>query len=223
MEDKDLLGKHIIVTAGPTSAPIDPVRLLTNRSSGKMGYFIAEELKNRGARVSLISGTNALEDIEGVETHHILTNEEMYNKVNELFPNCNGLIMAAAVADYKIKEYSEDKIKKGEGDLTLTFVRDRDILKGLGEIKKDQVLIGFAAESGNYVENAKEKLDKKNLDAIVFNDVSSGKVFGKDTTSISIISKERDGKSLSKDHKNISKKEAAKFIVDELKQLMKNK
>lgn len=208
---KDLEGKKIIITAGPTSVPIDPVRLLTNRSSGKMGYALAKIAKDRGANVVLISGTNALVDIEGIKTVHILTNDEMYNEILKEFDSSDAIIMAAAVADYKSVSYSNDKIKKTDSDLTLTFTRDRDILKTLGSIKKNQKLIGFAAESNNHEENAIKKLNSKNADLIVMNDISNSKVFGQENTSITIFSNNKST------HFEGSKLNASNAILDELK------
>lgn len=172
-EPKDLVGKKVLVTAGPTISPIDPVRYITNHSSGKMGYAIAEEARDRGAKVILISGPSSLEVPSGMQVIKVNTNEEMYNAVLKEFPSCDIVIKSAAVSDYKAKEYSNTKIKKSEDELNLQFVKDNDILKKLGSLKKQQILIGFAAESNDLIENAKEKLNKKNLDYIVANDITS--------------------------------------------------
>ncbi|NFO29510.1 bifunctional phosphopantothenoylcysteine decarboxylase/phosphopantothenate--cysteine ligase CoaBC [Clostridium botulinum] len=170
---KDLVNKNILVTAGPTISPIDPVRYITNRSSGKMGYAIAKEARDRGANVTLISGPTSLEVPADINFIRVSTNSEMKEEVNKYFDNSDVVIKSAAVADYKAKEYSNQKIKKGKGDLELAFTRDNDILMELGSKKKNQILVGFAAESQNLKENAKRKLINKNLDYIVANDITS--------------------------------------------------
>ncbi|WP_315077164.1 bifunctional phosphopantothenoylcysteine decarboxylase/phosphopantothenate--cysteine ligase CoaBC [uncultured Clostridium sp.] len=170
---KDLANKNILVTAGPTISPIDPVRYITNRSTGKMGYAIAKEARDRGANVTLISGPTSLEVPANINFIRVSTNSEMKEEVNKYFDNSDVVIKSAAVADYKAKEYSNQKIKKGEGDLELAFTRDNDILMELGSKKKNQILVGFAAESQNLKENAKRKLMNKNLDYIVANDITS--------------------------------------------------
>lgn len=207
---KDLLGVKVLITAGPTIVPIDPVRILTNRSSGKMGYSLAEEAKRRGADVTLISGTRNLKDIEGIKTIHIETNQEMLDASKQEFKNTDILIMTAAVADYKIKEFSSSKIKKEDGELNLSFVRDNDILKTLSKEKEKQYLVGFAAESDNHDKNALGKLKKKNLDMIVMNDISESKVFGKADTKITVFTKDS-----SKDFEG-TKANAASFIINEV-------
>ncbi|EES50703.1 bifunctional phosphopantothenoylcysteine decarboxylase/phosphopantothenate--cysteine ligase CoaBC [Clostridium botulinum] len=170
---KDLVNKNILVTAGPTISPIDPVRYITNRSSGKMGYAIAKEARDRGANVTLISGPTSLEVPADINFIRVSTNSEMKEEVNKYFDNSDVVIKSAAVADYKAKEYSNQKIKKGKGDLELAFTRDNDILMELGSKKKNQILVGFAAESQNLKKNAKRKLINKNLDYIVANDITS--------------------------------------------------
>ncbi|OOM72252.1 coenzyme A biosynthesis bifunctional protein CoaBC [Clostridium puniceum] len=172
-EKKDLLNKNVIITAGPTIAPIDPVRFITNRSTGKMGYAIAKEARNRGANVTLISGPTALEVPKNVNVIKVSTNEEMKNEVINRFDNADIVIKSAAVSDYKPKNYSAQKIKKGEGDLSVEFIRDNDILMELGNRKEKQILVGFAAESQNLKENAMSKLQRKNLDYIVANDITA--------------------------------------------------
>ncbi|ASW42973.1 bifunctional phosphopantothenoylcysteine decarboxylase/phosphopantothenate--cysteine ligase CoaBC [Clostridium isatidis] len=209
--NKDLMGKKVLISAGPTIAPIDPVRYLTNRSTGKMGYAIAEEAARRGAEVILVSGPTNLEKPNCVKVINVLTNEEMKNVLLDYFNDSDIVIKAAAVADYKIKNYSIEKIKKTEEDLTLTFERDNDILKILGEKKTNQILVGFAAESNNIVENAKRKIKDKNLDYIVANDITSADTgFGSDNNKVIIISK--DGEEIYLD--KMSKKEVASRIFD---------
>ncbi|MDU7067795.1 MAG: bifunctional phosphopantothenoylcysteine decarboxylase/phosphopantothenate--cysteine ligase CoaBC [Clostridium perfringens] len=211
---KDLLGKKVVVTAGPTMVPIDPVRILTNRSSGKMGYSIAEEARDRGAEVVLISGPTSLRKPNGIKVIDIKTNEDMFNAIKNEFKDADIVIKSAAVADYKAKNYSDEKIKKTGDDLNLIFERDRDILKTLGDMKKNQILVGFAAESSNLKENAKGKLERKNLDYIVANDISKSETgFASDENKVTIISKSGEEVSLEK----MSKREVAKNIFDIIK------
>lgn len=211
---KDLLGKKVVVTAGPTMVPIDPVRILTNRSSGKMGYSIAEEARDRGAEVVLISGPTSLRKPNGIKVIDIKTNEDMFNAIKNEFKDADIVIKSAAVADYKAKSYSNEKIKKTGDDLNLIFERDRDILKTLGDMKENQILVGFAAESSNLKENAKGKLERKNLDYIVANDISKPETgFASDENKVTIISKSGEEVSLEK----MSKREVAKNIFDIIK------
>lgn len=188
---KDLLGKNVLISAGPTRANIDPVRFITNKSTGKMGYEIAKEARDRGANVTLVSGPTNLNPPSGVNVINVITNEEMKNAILEYYDNSDIVIKSAAVADYKIENYSNKKIKKGDEDLVLTFVRDNDILKILGENKKHQILVGFAAESNDVIENAKKKLKSKNLDYIVANDITSNDTgFASDDNKVIIFSKD---------------------------------
>ena len=211
---KDLLGKKVVVTAGPTMVPIDPVRILTNRSSGKMGYSIAEEARDRGAEVVLISGPTSLRKPNGIKVIDIKTNEDMFNAIKNEFEDADIVIKSAAVADYKAKNYSNEKIKKTGDDLNLIFERDRDILKTLGDMKENQILVGFAAESSNLKENAKGKLDRKNLDYIIANDISKPETgFASDENKVTIISKSGEEVYLEK----MSKREVAKNIFDIIK------
>ncbi|EGT3614671.1 bifunctional phosphopantothenoylcysteine decarboxylase/phosphopantothenate--cysteine ligase CoaBC [Clostridium perfringens] len=210
----DLVGKKVVVTAGPTVVPIDPVRILTNRSSGKMGYSIAEEARDRGAEVVLISGPTSLRKPNGIKVIDIKTNEEMFDAIKKEFEDADIVIKSAAVADYKAKNYSSEKIKKTGDDLNLIFERDRDILQALGEMKKNQILVGFAAESSNVSENAKGKLERKALDYIVANDISKPETgFASDENKVTIISKSGEEVSLEK----MSKREVAKNIFDIIK------
>lgn len=210
----DLVGKKVVVTAGPTVVPIDPVRILTNRSSGKMGYSIAEEARDRGAEVVLISGPTSLKKPNGVKVIDVKTNEEMFDVIKKEFEDADIVIKSAAVADYKAKNYSSEKIKKTGDDLNLVFERDRDILHTLGEMKKNQILVGFAAESSNVSENAKGKLERKALDYIVANDISKPETgFASDENKVTIISKSGEEISLEK----MSKREVAKNIFDIIK------
>ncbi len=189
-DKKDLIGKKIIVTAGPTIANIDPVRFITNKSTGKMGYAVAEEARDRGAEVTLISGPSSLSDPFGIETVKVNTNEEMFDEVVSRFEKCDIVVKSAAVADYKPKAYSESKIKKKEAQLTIDFIKDRDILKILGERKSKQILVGFAAESNDLLQNAMDKLKKKNLDYVVANDITrSDTGFASADNLVTILSK----------------------------------
>ena len=210
-EEKDLIGKKVLVTAGPTRANIDPVRFISNRSTGKMGYAIAEEARDRGAEVVLISGPTNEAKPYGINVVNITTNEEMRSEVLEHFETADIVIKSAAVADYKAKEYSENKIKKGNGDLEIILTRDNDILKELGEKKSEQILVGFAAESQNVIENAKDKLVRKNLDYIVANDITSkDSGFASNDNKVTIVT--RDGKELSLE--KMSKREVARNLFD---------
>lgn len=208
---KDLEGKKVLISAGPTIAPIDPVRYITNRSTGKMGYSIAKEAKDRGAEVVLVSGPTNLNPPKDVKIINIKTNEEMKNEILKYFDWADIVIKSAAVADYKPKEYSTEKIKKGEGDLNLSLTRDNDILKSLGEIKTHQVLVGFAAESTDVLKNADKKLKNKNLDFIVANDITASDTgFGSDDNKVVILSKDNEKLELEK----MSKIEVASNIFD---------
>lgn len=210
-KEQDLLGKKVLISAGPTIAPIDPVRYITNRSTGKMGYAIAEEARERGAEVVLVSGPTSLNPPKDVKIINIKTNEEMKNEILEYFNWADIVIKSAAVADYKPKEYSKEKIKKGDGDLNLCFTRDNDILKSLGEMKTHQILVGFAAESNNILENANKKLKNKNLDFIVANDITSSDTgFASEDNKVIILSKNDEKIELEK----MSKKEVASNIFD---------
>ena len=210
-KEQDLLGKKVLISAGPTIAPIDPVRYITNRSTGKMGYAIAQEARERGAEVVLVSGPTNLNPPKDVKIINIKTNEEMKNEIFNNFEWADIVIKSAAVADYKPKEYSEEKIKKGDGDLNLCLTRDNDILKSLGEIKTHQILVGFAAESNNVLENANKKLKNKNLDFIVANDITSSDTgFGSEDNKVVILSKKDEKLELEK----MSKKEVASNIFD---------
>lgn len=202
-EPKDLIGKKVLVTAGPTRANLDPVRFISNKSTGKMGYAIAAEARDRGAEVVLVSGPSNEKAPAGIKFISVETNEEMLKAVLEEFDTSDIVVKSAAVADYKPKVYSKEKIKKGSGDLVLELTRDNDILKTLGENKKHQILVGFAAESNDVLKNAHKKLQGKNLDYIVANNITEKDAgFGTDTNRVIII--KRDGTSVSLD--NMSKR-----------------
>ncbi len=185
----DMLGIKVLVTAAGTYEPIDPVRYIGNRSSGKMGYAIAEAAKKRGAEVILVSGPSALTPPEGVEFIGVESAAEMRDAVMEHFSKADMVIKAAAVADYRVRNVSDQKIKKNDEELTLVLEKNPDILKELGEKKRaGQILVGFAAETQNLLEYAKTKLEKKNLDMIVANDVSRKDAgFNTDTNVVKLL------------------------------------
>ena len=213
----DLAGKRIVVTAGGTQEPIDPVRHIGNRSSGKMGYAIAEAAGDRGATVSLITAPTPLPTPVGVEVTHVTTATEMRDAVAKSTARADALIMAAAVADYQPKTVAKAKIKKDTPSLTLELVRTPDILT---EVKGNFIKVGFAAESENVVENARKKLQKKQLDLIVANDITDAESgFGSDTNKVTIIS--RDGKVESLPL--LSKREVADKILDRVVGLLGKK
>lgn len=193
IEELDFSGLNILVTAAGTREPIDPVRYIGNRSSGKMGYAIAEAARDLGANVTLISGPSALPPLAGVNFFKVESARDMRRLVLENFPESQIVIKAAAVADYRVKNVADHKIKKNDEELTLVLEKNPDILKELGQKKqKGQVLVGFAAETQNLIQYAKSKLEKKNLDMIVANDVSKPQAgFNVDTNLIKLL--KRDG------------------------------
>ena len=188
---KDLSGKKIVVSAGPTVEPIDYVRFISNKSSGKMGYNIAIEAFKRGADVKLISGPVNPMDTDGIDKINIRTNEELKDAIEKEFDDCHALIMSAAPTDYKVRNASDKKIKKDGNNLNLELIENIDIIKYFGSIKKNQMIIGFAAETDDLIKNAREKLTKKNLDYIIANDLTKwGAGFDVETNIASIISKD---------------------------------
>ncbi|MBM6876376.1 bifunctional phosphopantothenoylcysteine decarboxylase/phosphopantothenate--cysteine ligase CoaBC, partial [Fusobacterium mortiferum] len=189
-----LTGKKILITAGRTEEAIDPIRYLSNRSSGQMGYALAKSAVDLGAEVVLISGPTNLEIPTGVkEFVQVRSAQEMYDETIKRFSKMDIAIACAAVADYKPKYYSNEKIKKKDGELTIVLDRNPDILLEMGKLKKEQILIGFAAETENLIENAIGKLERKNLDMIVANDASN---MQKSTNEIYIIKGRESIKSL---------------------------
>ncbi|HEY4552857.1 MAG TPA: bifunctional phosphopantothenoylcysteine decarboxylase/phosphopantothenate--cysteine ligase CoaBC [Bacillaceae bacterium] len=208
-----LKGKTVLITAGPTKERIDPVRYFTNRSSGKMGYALAEAAIQMGAKVILVSGADSLPVPHGVEFVPAESAEDMYQRVMEHFGQADIIIMSAAVADYRPKETYDKKLKKQEGNLVIEFERTKDILYELGKIKKGQFLAGFAAETNHVEEYAKGKLEKKNVDMIVANDVTrEGAGFAGDTNIVTIFNRDQSKKELPL----MSKKEAAVEILKEI-------
>lgn len=205
-----LRGKKILVSAGPTYEFLDPVRFIGNHSSGKMGFAIAEEAASRGASVTLITGPVHLTTPEQVYRKDVVSAEEMKNAILHYFDDSDVLIMAAAVADYKPKVVSDEKIKKKNAKLSLELVKTDDILKEIVKNKKQQFVVGFALETNNEQENAKQKLVHKNLDAIVLNSLNdTGAGFGHDTNKVTIITANEE-----KTYTLKSKKEVAVDILN---------
>lgn len=208
---QDLLGVGILVTAGPTREAIDPVRFLTNHSSGKMGYALAEMAQRRGAKVTLVSGPTALPVPQGVSFVPVVSARDMDQAVRDAYFEQDVVIKAAAVADYRPKEASEEKIKKKAGDWQLVLERNPDILAYLGEHKGERVLVGFAAETNDLASNALGKMQRKNLDLIVANDLTeSGAGFGVDTNRVMIFSSDGEVEQLP----ILAKTEVADRILD---------
>ncbi|MHB8170068.1 MAG: bifunctional phosphopantothenoylcysteine decarboxylase/phosphopantothenate--cysteine ligase CoaBC [Thermincolia bacterium] len=184
----DLAGKKVLVTAGPTREPLDPVRFISNHSSGKMGYAIALAARQRGAEVVLVSGPTSLDRPAGVKVIEVGAALEMYQQVLEHYPDVDIVIKTAAVADYRPKVVSARKVKKKDGDLMIELERNPDILLELGRNKGDKILVGFAAETNDLVAYAKDKIARKNLDFIVANDVTlPGAGFGVDTNIVKLV------------------------------------
>lgn len=186
----DLDGKRILITAGPTCEPIDPVRFITNRSTGKMGYALARAAYNRGAQVDLVAGPTHLDDPSGIDVHHVCTADEMLQSCTSLFSNVDYVICSAAVSDMKPDHICGHKLKKSNqtDDLSVIhFVENPDILATLGAQKEHQKVIGFAAETNDVIPNARKKLDSKHADMIVANQVSETQGFGSDTNEVWLL------------------------------------
>ncbi|MDO4733182.1 MAG: bifunctional phosphopantothenoylcysteine decarboxylase/phosphopantothenate--cysteine ligase CoaBC [Bacillota bacterium] len=212
LQEGPLKGKRILLTAGPTHEYIDPVRFLGNRSSGKMGYAMAEAARAAGAEVLLISGPSSLPDPAGVRVHRVVSAQEMYDAVWKEYEDCDIVIMAAAVADYRPAHVEPNKIKKS-GEQSLQLVRTRDILASLGEHKGSHFLVGFAAETNDLLAYAQDKLERKNLDMIIANDVSqAGAGFDGDTNILSVLYRQ-DGSLLRQDYPLQSKKEVSRQLM----------
>ncbi|MDP2729381.1 MAG: bifunctional phosphopantothenoylcysteine decarboxylase/phosphopantothenate--cysteine ligase CoaBC [Dehalococcoidales bacterium] len=208
----DLTGKRIVVTAGGTREAIDPVRYISNRSSGKMGYALAEAARDRGAKVILVTAPTALPDPSGIEVVHIVSAVQMKEAVIKATAQADALIMAAAVADYQPKSAVKEKIKRqtAGAELILELVRTPDIL---AEVKGNFIRVGFAAESEHLLENARDKLKRKNLDLIIANDITApDSGFDVDTNKVTLI--DRDGKL--EDLPLMSKREVADKILDRM-------
>ena len=214
VQTKDLEGKHFLISAGPTIEAIDPMRYITNHSSGKMGYAIAKEAARRGAEVILVSGATQLECPNGVLRIDVKSAREMYEAMHSKFDWADAVIKTAAVADYRPKDTSEHKIKKDNSKLVLELVPNPDILQSLGEKKTHQVLVGFAAETQNVIDYAKQKIEKKNLDFIVANNIATkGAGFKEDTNIATII--EKNGSITEYD--KMYKSELGNVILDKVK------
>lgn len=211
--EKDMQGKRVLVTAGPTQESIDPVRFITNHSTGKMGYAIAKMCMLRGAEVTLVSGPTSIAKPEFVHVVDVVTAKEMYEEVTKRAQDQDIIIKAAAVADYRPKSVSSEKMKKKDDDLAIPMERTDDILKFLGEHKKEhQFLCGFSMETENMLENSRKKLEKKHLDMIVANNLKvEGAGFAGDTNVVTIIT-EQEEVSLGK----MTKEETALRILDEI-------
>ena len=212
---KELAGKKVLITAGPTYEKIDPVRFIGNHSTGKMGYALAEECAARGAKVSLVSGPVQIKAKHpNIQTISVTSAEEMYNAANEEFDSADICILCAAVADFKPETQADEKIKREKDDLVIRLKPTQDIAASLGAKKRnDQIMVGFALETNNEAENAQGKLVRKNLDFIVLNSLKDANAcFGYDTNKITII--ERNGNTKAFELK--SKTEVAKDIIDNI-------
>jgi phosphopantothenoylcysteine decarboxylase/phosphopantothenate--cysteine ligase len=211
--ERDMQSRRVLVTAGPTQEALDPVRYLTNHSSGKMGYAIARAAANRGAEVTLVSGPTALKVPQFVNTVQIRTAQEMYDAVMRFAPESDIIIKAAAVADYRPASVADNKLKKGEGELSIQLARTTDILAALGASKKPgQFLCGFSMETENMLENSMKKLKKKNLDLIAANNLKvAGAGFQVDTNVLTLI-----GPDSAKELPLLSKDEAADALLNEI-------
>ena len=215
IKKKSLDGKRYIVTAGATIEAIDPVRYITNHSTGKMGYAIAEELASRGAEVSLISGRTTLPTPKGVKRIDVLSAEDMYNAAVKEWENADGGVMCAAVADYTPVTVAERKLKKSDDDMRIELKRTKDIAKELGASKGDRVLVGFALETDNEEANAESKLQRKNFDFVVLNSLQdAGAGFRGDTNKVTLI--DHNG---NEEHPLMSKRDVAKVIVDKIENI----
>jgi phosphopantothenoylcysteine decarboxylase/phosphopantothenate--cysteine ligase len=215
---------RFLVTAGPTVEAIDPVRFISNHSTGKMGYAVAAELTARGAEVILVSGPVALDTPAGVRRVDVVSAEDMYRACVELWPGMDGAVMCAAVADYSPARVSDVKLKKVDGGLSIELTPTKDIAAELGRTKREgQVLVGFALETDNEEANALGKLERKNLDAIVLNSLSDpGAGFGGDTNRITIFTRpdDRDGAPVKAVYPLESKAAAAVHIADTIAELI---
>ena len=218
--EKDMQHLKVLVTAGPTIEKIDPVRYITNNSSGKMGYAIAEIATRRGADVTLISGPTKIKPPMFVNTIYVQSANDMYKAVMENLPNCDILVKSAAVADYAVANISEEKIKKSDDKLELNLVRTKDILKKVGEHKKsNQVICGFSMETVDLIENSHKKLISKKCDMIVANNLNEeGAGFGVDTNKVTIITEEN-----TKSFEILTKKQVAVEVLNQALDIYKSK
>lgn len=215
---QDLVGKTVLVTAGPTQEAIDPVRYITNHSSGKMGYEIADAARKRGAKVILVSGPTHLPCPSGVKRLAVVSTQDMYDVVMVHMDAADIIVKAAAVADYTPSDYSDQKLKKSDDDMQIPLKRTQDIALAIKEKKTNQIVVGFAAESENIIENAKKKVEKKDFDFLVCNDISAeGAGFKSDTNIVSII----DKTGTVKHYEKMLKRELAEIILDKVTNYMK--
>lgn len=214
--EKDMQGKKVLVTAGPTMEAMDPVRFISNHSTGKMGYAIARCAMERGAEVTLITGQTAIEKPTFVKVIPVVSAADMFEAVKEHYADMDYIVKAAAVADYTPEHVATDKMKKSDADMSVSLVRTVDILKYIGEHRKPgQVICGFAMETKDLLENATKKLTSKNVDMIAANNLKvAGAGFGTDTNVITLIRKDE-----TKELPILSKEEAAKVILDEMMEL----
>lgn len=211
LSPQDLAGEKVLVTAGPTWEALDPVRFISNRSSGKMGFAVARVAKRRGAQVTLVSGPTGLRPPPGVRFVQVESASQMRDVVMEYLGEATVVVKAAAVADYRPEEIHDDKIKKEQENYVLSLTRTEDILAQVGAQKGDRILVGFAAETRALLENAKEKLKRKNLDWIVANDITKpGSGFATETNQVTLISREGSLEELPQ----MSKEEVAWIILD---------
>ncbi|MCZ2491036.1 bifunctional phosphopantothenoylcysteine decarboxylase/phosphopantothenate--cysteine ligase CoaBC [Dellaglioa carnosa] len=217
-KNKPLKGKNILVTAGGTQERIDPVRFIGNDSSGKMGFAIAIEAQKLGANVTLVSGVSKLPDPVGITTIRVKTAVELSEAITRRFDEQNILIMAAAVSDYRVQNVADQKIKKDEDTLTLTLEKNPDILKQLGKIKQDQYLVGFAAETQNGLINAQEKLEKKNLNLLVLNDVSNAAIgFNSNDNEVTLLRPQMENIFIKQTSKKQIARELLNVVISDLK------
>jgi len=218
--DKKLKGKTVLITAGRTEEEIDPVRIITNRSSARMGFALAEQAYLNGANVILISGPNELSPIPGVEYHSVVSAVEMEEEVAERLEVADIIIASAAVSDYRSKEVLFRKMKKGEKEHSLTLVQNPDILAGIGKLKGKRIVVGFAIETDNEEENAKEKMRSKNLDMIVLNNPGEpGAGFAADTNKVTIFAPRKKAMKLPL----MRKSEVATVIIEEIAKILKKR
>jgi phosphopantothenoylcysteine decarboxylase/phosphopantothenate--cysteine ligase len=212
-KEKDLKGKRILISAGPTQEAIDPVRYITNHSSGKMGYALAKMAKLRGADVTLVSGPVSITAFPGIEVVDVTSAADMYDAITTRSSQADIVVMCSAVADYTPTLYSEQKVKKSDGDMSIALSRTKDILKNLGENKRDgQIVVGFSMETENLIENSQAKLQKKNVDMICANSISTDKTgFGVDTNKVTLIFKNHV-----EELPLCSKEETADMILDQI-------
>ncbi len=217
--EKDLKGKRLLITAGPTQEAIDPVRFISNRSSGKMGYALAKVAVLRGAQVTLVSGPVSIAPFAGVETVAVRSAQQMFEAVSERSADSDVVIMCSAVADYKPVSYSEQKMKKSDNDMSIPLTRTQDILGWLGDHKQaGQVLVGFSMETENLIENSRLKLTKKHADLICANSIASEQTgFAVDTNKVTLITQENV-----KELPLCTKEETADLILDSIKDYIKN-